>query len=182
MTPVGGLLTKWFGESERQLIRLFERACEAAPVILLVDELDALGRKRADSHETTSRLVSILLSQIDGLQGRSSVVIVGAVNDESLVDNALLDRFSVRIRYKMPSPQALAKVFRYYARHLTETEAAEVSGHMRGWNFRRVAQFAEEALRRFVSALDLSQIDAPEPPLPSVVTYVDLLRSNVDEG
>lgn len=179
--PVGGLLTKWFGESERQLIRLFERAREAAPVILLIDELDALGRRRADSQETTSRLVSILLSELDGLQGRSSVVVVGAVNDESLLDNALLDRFSLRVRYETPKTEALAKVFAYYARHLTEADAGKIAAHMRGWNFRRVAQFAEEALRRYVATLDLSQIEAHEPPLPPVAAYLDLLRHHHDQ-
>ncbi len=176
--PVQAVLTKWFGESEQRLAKILTRARTAGPMILLIDELDALGRSRGDSSETSARLVSILLADMDGLQEDSRTVIVGAVNDPGALDPALLDRFDTRVRFPKPGPQAIASVFRYYARHLAGADVELVASRMDGWSFRQIARFSEGVVRRYVSGLDLSQLQATDPPLPRVEDYLSALEEH----
>lgn len=177
--PFQKVLTKWYGESEARLSSLFERAKQAGRMVLFIDELDALARKREDSFETTSRLVSILLTEMDGLSENGDILIVGSANNVEGLDKAVLDRFHVKIEYPAPNQQQIHKAFAYYARHLPDDDVAEISSRMKpgAWNYRRIARFCEEVVRRYVSGLDLSQLEANEPPLPRKEDYLRYLSS-----
>lgn len=174
--PFSAVLSKWYGESERILRSIFEKCNLADKLILMIDELDALARNRQDSHEATSRIVSILLSEIDGLSSKGNVLVLGSANNLSLIDKALLDRFDIKIEFKMPNPEALKEVFRYYAKHLSDEDVNMIVPRLEGFNFRKIAQFCKEVLREFVSSLDLSQLEAPEPPLPKADLYIKVLE------
>lgn len=154
--PFSSVLTKWYGESENILREILDRCKNAGKMVLMIDELDALARHRGESHETTARLVSILLTEMDGLTTKGDILIIGSVNDLSLVDKAVLDRFDVKIEFKMPTFEQLKAVFKDYARHL-------------------IAQFCREVVRDYVSRLDLNQLEAVEPPLPKKEDYLKIL-------
>ncbi|MCD6414884.1 MAG: CDC48 family AAA ATPase [Candidatus Diapherotrites archaeon] len=86
------LLSKWVGESEKAVRSIFRRAREVAPCVIFFDELDSLAPARgagADSH-VSERVVSQLLTEIDGVERLKDVVIVGATNRLDLIDPALL--------------------------------------------------------------------------------------------
>ena len=172
--PCGALLTKWYGESERRLTEVFQLCRNAGRMLLFIDELDALARHRQDSHETTARLVSILLAEMDGLSGCSSALVVGSVNDPGAVDPAVLDRFDVAIAFALPGFKQRQAAFAYYARHLSAEDHADLARRTEGWNFRRIARFAESVVRMYVAGLDLSQLEAREPPLPRLQDYLDV--------
>ena len=72
--PCDALMSKWYGESENRLARIFALCCEADRMILLIDELDSLAKHRSDSHETTAHMVSILLTEMDGLADANQVL------------------------------------------------------------------------------------------------------------
>ncbi len=87
------LLSKWVGESEKGVREIFRKARQAAPCIIFFDEIDAIAPKRGgdfgDSH-VTERLISQLLTELDGLEILTNVVVIAATNRPDIVDAALL--------------------------------------------------------------------------------------------
>ncbi|OBV09893.1 CDC48 family AAA ATPase [Erythrobacter dokdonensis] len=87
------LLSKWYGESEQQIARLFARARAVAPCVVFIDEIDSLVPARGSGQgepQVTGRVVNTILAEMDGLEELQSVVVVGATNRPTLVDPALL--------------------------------------------------------------------------------------------
>ncbi|WP_103729092.1 CDC48 family AAA ATPase [Novosphingobium sp. HII-3] len=89
------LLSKWYGESEQQIARLFARARQVAPCVVFIDEIDSLVPARGmgggmGEPQVTARVVNTILAEMDGMEELQSVVLVGATNRPALVDPALL--------------------------------------------------------------------------------------------
>ena len=86
------MLSKWVGESERAVRELFQRAQEAAPVVLFFDEFDALGRQRdgGDSSAHSNSVVAQLLTLMDGLGSNEDIYLMASTNQIDLVDRAFL--------------------------------------------------------------------------------------------
>ena len=92
-TKSSDLLSKWYGESEQQIARLFARARQVAPTVIFIDELDSLVPARGGGlgePQVTERVVNTILAEMDGLEELQSVVVIGATNRPNLVDPALL--------------------------------------------------------------------------------------------
>lgn len=99
------LFSKWFGESERALRELFQRAKQASPCILCIDELDALAGRREGRGSAAERLVSQLLMEFDALDDRlKQVVVIGTTNRPDLLDPAFLrpGRFDLVVEFPLP--------------------------------------------------------------------------------
>ena len=87
------LLSKWYGESEQQISRLFQRARQVAPCVVFIDEIDSLVPARgsgAGEPQVTGRVVNTILAEMDGMEELASVVLIGATNRPTLIDPALL--------------------------------------------------------------------------------------------
>ncbi len=89
------LLSKWYGESEQQVTRLFQRARQVAPTVLFIDEIDALAPARGGMGSmggsgVTERVVNTMLAEMDGLEDMQGVVVIAATNRPNLLDPALL--------------------------------------------------------------------------------------------
>jgi transitional endoplasmic reticulum ATPase len=100
------LLSKWVGESEKGVREIFRKARQAAPCIIFFDELDAIAPARGGSHgdsHVTERVISQFLTEMDGLEILTNVVVIGATNRPDIIDPALLrpGRFD-RILYVSP--------------------------------------------------------------------------------
>ena len=100
------LLSKWVGESEKGVREIFRKARQAAPCIIFFDELDAIAPTRGGDHgdsHVTERVISQLLTEMDGLEILTNVVVIGATNRPDIIDPALLrpGRFD-RILYVPP--------------------------------------------------------------------------------
>ncbi|MEO5612637.1 MAG: CDC48 family AAA ATPase [Sphingomicrobium sp.] len=92
-TKSSDLLSKWYGESEQQIARLFARARQVAPTVLFFDEIDSLVPARGGGFgepQVTERVVNTILAEMDGLEELHNVVVIGASNRPSLIDPALL--------------------------------------------------------------------------------------------
>ncbi|PZU07093.1 CDC48 family AAA ATPase [Sphingomonas sp.] len=92
-TKSSDLLSKWYGESEQQIARLFSRARQVAPCVIFIDELDSLVPARGGGlgePAVTERVVNTILAEMDGLEELQSVVVIGATNRPNLIDPALL--------------------------------------------------------------------------------------------
>jgi transitional endoplasmic reticulum ATPase len=107
-TKSSDLLSKWYGESEQQITRLFARARQVAPTVIFIDELDSLVPARGGGlgePQVTERVVNTILAEMDGLEELQSVVVIGATNRPNLIDPALLrpGRFDELIYVGVPS-------------------------------------------------------------------------------
>ena len=92
-TKSSDLLSKWYGESEQQIARLFARARQVAPTVIFLDEIDSLVPARGGGMgepQVTERVVNTILAEMDGLEELNSVVVIGATNRPNLIDPALL--------------------------------------------------------------------------------------------
>ncbi|HYN46748.1 MAG TPA: CDC48 family AAA ATPase [Allosphingosinicella sp.] len=106
-TKSSDLLSKWYGESEQQIARLFSRARQVAPTVIFIDELDSLVPARGGGlgePQVTERVVNTILAEMDGLEELQSVVVIGATNRPNLIDPALLrpGRFDELIYVPVP--------------------------------------------------------------------------------
>lgn len=88
------LLTMWFGESEANVRGVFEKARSAAPCVLFFDELDSIAKSRGasvgDAGGSSDRVMNQLLTEMDGMQSKKSVFIIGATNRPDIIDTALM--------------------------------------------------------------------------------------------
>ncbi|WP_375382688.1 CDC48 family AAA ATPase [uncultured Sphingomonas sp.] len=114
-TKSSDLLSKWYGESEQQIARLFSRARQVAPTVIFIDELDSLAPARGGSMgepNVTERVVNTLLAEMDGLEELQSVVVIGASNRPNLIDPALLrpGRFDELIYVGVPSREGRRRI------------------------------------------------------------------------
>ena len=114
------LLNKWVGESEAAVRRLFARARAAAPCVVFFDELDALAPRRGGEEggggggggQAAERVVNQLLTELDGLDGRGRVFVVGATNSPDIIDPALLrpGRLDKALYVPLPPPEGRADI------------------------------------------------------------------------
>jgi transitional endoplasmic reticulum ATPase len=92
-TKSSDLLSKWYGESEKQVSRLFQRARQVAPTVIFIDEIDSMAPARGGGlgePAVTERVVNTLLAEMDGLEELRGVVVIAASNRPALLDPALL--------------------------------------------------------------------------------------------
>jgi transitional endoplasmic reticulum ATPase len=114
-TKSSDLLSKWYGESEQQIAKLFARARQVAPCVIFIDELDSLVPTRGSGMgepQVTERVVNTILAEMDGLEELQSVVVIGATNRPNLIDPALLrpGRFDELIYVGVPSKDGRARI------------------------------------------------------------------------
>ncbi len=129
------LLSKWYGESEQQIARLFQRARAVAPCILFIDEIDSLVPARGSSQgepEVTSRVVNTILAEMDGIEELQSVVVIGATNRPALVDPALLrpGRFDELVYVGTPDKAGRERILAIHTRAMplaSDVSLAEVA-------------------------------------------------------
>ena len=105
------IYSPWVGESEQRLIETFRKAQEAAPALLYIDEIDAIGRVRGGlGQQHSDRVASVLLTQMDGAAGTPGIGIVGACNRVDLLDPALRSRFGRQFQLRPPRRAALRQI------------------------------------------------------------------------
>jgi len=107
------LLSKWVGESEKGVRKIFSRARQAAPSIIFFDEIDSIS-------QVTERVVAQILSELDGISSLKDVVVVGATNRPDLIDKALLrpGRFEKRVFIPMPTKEIRKEIFKVHTKKM----------------------------------------------------------------
>ena len=122
-TKSSDLLSKWYGESERQVSRLFQRARQVAPTVIFIDEIDSLAPARGGGlgePAVTERVVNTLLAELDGLEELRGVVVIAASNRPALLDPALLrpGRFDELIYVPVPEREGRLHILRIHTRNM----------------------------------------------------------------
>jgi transitional endoplasmic reticulum ATPase len=122
-TKSSDLLSKWYGESEQQIARLFARARQVAPTVIFIDELDSLVPARGGGlgePAVTERVVNTILAEMDGLEELQSVVVIGATNRPNLIDPALLrpGRFDELVYVSVPDEPGRRRILGIHAERM----------------------------------------------------------------
>ncbi len=114
------LLSKWVGESEKAVRKIFEKARQTSPCIIFFDEMDSITPHRGQNseNEVTERVVNQLLTEMDGLQELNDIVIVAATNRPDMIDTALLrpGRFDRILLVPVPELESREEIFRVHTK------------------------------------------------------------------
>jgi len=157
------LLSKWVGAAEQAVRELFIKARQASPCVVFVDELDTLaparGKFSGDSG-VSDRVVGQLLTELDGLQSATNVLLIGATNRPDALDPALLraGRLDLQIKIDLPDVASRLAILQVHNgdRPLADVDLAALAAETEGWNGADLAllsnQAALEAVRRFRTA------------------------------
>jgi len=167
------IMSKFYGESEKKLRKLFIEAEEKSPAIIFIDEIDAIAPKRENvTGEVERRVVAQLLALMDGLHGRGKVIVIGATNRPNSLDPALRrpGRFDREIEIKVPNEKGRREIFQIHTRNMpldkkiSLKEYSLITHGFVGADISAVCrEAAMSALRRYLPKIDLeSEIIDPE--------------------
>ncbi|MEK6959627.1 MAG: CDC48 family AAA ATPase [Nanoarchaeota archaeon] len=116
------LLSKWVGESEKAVRKVFEKARQTSPTIIFFDEIDSLAPRRGQSSDShvTERVVNQMLTEIDGLEALHDVVIIAATNRPDILDTALLrpGRFDRILMVGVPDKKGREDIFLVHSKNM----------------------------------------------------------------
>lgn len=147
------LLSKWVGESERGIREVFRRARQSAPCVIFFDEIDSVAPVRGIGGESmvTERVVSQLLTELDGIQSLEGVVVLAATNRADMLDTALLrpGRFDKLVFVPMPDKDARQKILEISAKDkplARDVDLAKLAEMTEGFSGADVASVANTAV------------------------------------
>ncbi|XP_045109499.1 ATPase family AAA domain-containing protein 2-like isoform X3 [Portunus trituberculatus] len=126
-------LSKWVGESERQLRLLFDQAYQMRPSIIFFDEIDGLAPVRSSRQDQIhSSIVSTLLALMDGLDSRGEIVVIGATNRIDAIDPALRrpGRFDREFLFSLPSMKARLQILKIHTKNWVPVPSQQVMRHL----------------------------------------------------
>jgi transitional endoplasmic reticulum ATPase len=184
------IMSKFYGESEAQLRKIFEEAEQHSPSIIFIDELDSIAPKREEvTGEVERRVVAQLLSLMDGLEARGRVVVIGATNRVNALDPALRrpGRFDREIELGIPDRNGRSEILNIHTRNMPLEKdvdlekLADISHGFVGADIQALAkETAIRALRRILPEIDLSVEKIPSDILNKIVIrmqdFLDVLK------
>ena len=124
------VFSKWVGESEKHVREIFKKARQVSPCIVFFDEVDAIVPKRAGSDDSgvSQRVVNQMLTELDGLEDLSDVVVIAATNRPELIDSALLrpGRFDRHILTTPPDTKTRLEIFKIHTKGMPLTKDVDL--------------------------------------------------------
>jgi len=166
------IMSKMAGESEANLRKAFEEAEKNAPSIIFIDEIDSIAPKRDKANgEVEKRIVSQLLTLMDGLKGRANTVVIGATNRPNALDPALrrFGRFDREIDIGVPDENGRLEIFRIHTRNMKlsddvdpEAIAKDTHGYVGADMAALCTEAAMQCIREKMDIIDIEEekIDA----------------------
>ncbi len=165
------IMSKYYGESEENLRRVFKEAIENAPSIIFIDEIDSIAPKREEvTGEVERRVVAQLLALMDGLEERGKVVVIGATNRINAIDPALRrpGRFDREIEIGIPDKKGRREILEIHtrgmplAKDVNLDKIAEMTHGYSGADLEALCkEAAMRALRRILPEIDLEAEEIP---------------------
>jgi len=159
------IMSKFYGESEARLREIFKEAKEKAPSIMFVDEIDSIAPKREEvTGEVERRVVSQLLSLMDGLEARGKVIVMAATNRPNALDQALRrpGRFDREIEIKVPDKRGRLEILQIHTHNMpldTDVDQDKIAAITHGFVGADLEYLCKEAamkcLRRLLPELNL---------------------------
>ncbi len=176
------IMSKFYGESEARLREIFKEAREKAPSIIFIDEIDSIAPKREEvTGEVERRVVSQLLSLMDGLESRGKVIVIAATNRPNAIDPALRrpGRFDREIEIRVPDKKARFEILQIHTRNmpLTDVNLEKISNMTHGFVGADLEYLCKEAamkcLRRVLPELNLEEEKIPPEVLNKLIVTMD---------
>jgi len=181
------IMSKFYGESEARLREIFKEAREKAPSIIFVDEIDSIAPKREEvTGEVERRVVSQMLSLMDGLEARGKVIVISATNRPNAIDPALRrpGRFDREIEIKVPDKKGRQEILQIHTRNmplLSEGDDSvvidKIAAVSHGYVGADLEYLCKEAamkcLRRLLPELNLEEEKIPPETLDKLVVNAD---------
>ncbi|TXT07283.1 hypothetical protein VHUM_03453 [Vanrija humicola] len=181
------LLNKYVGESERAVRQVFARARASSPCVIFFDELDALVPRRDDSmSESSARVVNTLLTELDGLDTRKAVYVIGATNRPDMIDPAMVrpGRLDKLLYVDLPTSSERLEILRTHTKRTPIDEASWqgiasiVTSHQcDGYSGADVAALVREAaslaLRGALEAIGAFETESDNMPTQRMTVSVD---------
>ena len=192
-TSINGpeIISKYYGESEKQLREIFDEAANNAPAIVFVDEIDSICPKREDvSGEVERRVVAQMLTLMDGMQGRDNVIVIGATNRRDAMDPALRrpGRFDREIEIGVPDREGRKEILDVHTRQMPIADDFDVDwvlensyGFVGADLAALVRESAMKALRRYLPEIDLDEETIPPEVLEKMEVRMDDFRLAIRE-
>ena len=192
-TSINGpeIISKYYGESEKQLREIFEEAAANTPAIIFIDELDSIAPKREDvSGEVERRVVAQLLTLLDGMLGRDNVVVIGATNRQDAIAPALRrpGRFDREIEIGVPDKNGRAEIIGIHTRGMPISDDFDVEWLLDNTNgfvgadiSALVRESAMKALRRYLPEIDLDEEQIPPEVLEKMAVIMADFRMAIKE-
>jgi ribosome biogenesis ATPase len=168
------LLNKFVGESERSVRMVFARGRASAPCVLFFDELDALAPRRGSdkANPSSERVVNQLLTEMDGVEGRTGVYVIAATNRPDMIDPAMrrAGRLDKHLYVGLPTPSQRASILKTVARKFplapdVDLEALGLSPQLSGFSGADLAALVREAA---LAALQDVHRDIPDDRLRAI--------------
>jgi len=189
---IGGpeIMSKFYGESEERLREIFKEAQENAPSIIFIDEIDSIAPKREEvTGEVEKRVVSQLLSVMDGLQSRGKVVVIGATNRINSIDPALRrpGRFDREIEIGVPDRDGRLEILQIHTRGMPLEDVdlkklADVTHGFVGADLEALAKEAAiRALRRILPEINLEAENIPAEVLNKIIVRMSDFQEALKE-
>jgi transitional endoplasmic reticulum ATPase len=185
------IISKYYGESEKQLREIFDEAAENAPAIIFIDEIDSICPKREEvSGEVERRVVAQMLTLMDGMEGRDNVVVIGATNRRDALDPALRrpGRFDREIEIGVPDREGRSEIMDVHTRQMPISDDFElewVLDNTYGFVGADLAALAREsamkALRRYLPEMDLEEETIPPEVLEKMEVRMDDFREAIKD-
>ena len=182
------IMSKFYGESEARLREIFKEAREKAPSIIFVDEIDSIAPKREEvTGEVERRVVSQMLSLMDGLEARGKVIVISATNRPNAIDPALRrpGRFDREIEIKVPDKKGRQEILQIHTRNMPLADEeqplpvkiekiASVSHGYVGADLEYLCkEAAMKCLRRLLPELNLEEEKIPPETLDKLIVNAD---------
>lgn len=185
------IMSKFYGESEARLREIFKEAREKAPSIIFVDEIDSIAPKREEvTGEVERRVVSQMLSLMDGLEARGKVIVISATNRPNAIDPALRrpGRFDREIEIKVPDKKGRKDILAIHSRNMPlddDVNTDKISSVSHGYVGADLEYLCKEAamkcLRRLLPILNLEEEKIPPETLDKlIVNHEDFTRALIE--
>ncbi len=190
---IGGpeIMSKFYGESEGKLREIFKEAQENAPAIIFIDEIDSIAPKRDEvSGDVEKRIVSQLLTIMDGLESRGKLVVIGATNRPNALDPALRrpGRFDREIEIGLPDRKGRYQILMIHTRGMPLTDAVDleaVANRTHGFVGADLEALVKEAamgaLRRVLPEINLDEESVPAEILEKINVTMDDFEDSLKE-
>lgn len=180
------IMSKMAGESESNLRKAFEEAEKNSPAIIFIDEIDAIAPKREKTNgEVERRVVSQLLTLMDGLKARSNVVVMAATNRPNSIDPALrrFGRFDREIDITIPDPTGRLEILRIHTKNMKlddDVDLEQIASETHGYVGADVASLCSEAamqqIREKMDLIDLEEDTVDAEVLDSLAVTMENFR------
>ncbi|NOQ44255.1 MAG: CDC48 family AAA ATPase [Nitrosopumilus sp.] len=177
------IMSKFYGESEARLREIFKEAREKSPSIIFVDEIDSIAPKREEvTGEVERRVVSQMLSLMDGLESRGKVIVIAATNRPNAIDPALRrpGRFDREIEIKVPDKKGRKDILSIHSRNMPladDVDIDKISSVSHGYVGADLEYLCKEAamkcLRRLLPVLNLEEDKIPPETLEKLIVNHD---------